>query len=105
VVGRARAVGALLLADDEQEVDALLTGAREAVGRTQHGGRDPLRVRAAAAVESVALEPRRVVRRHVSRCVDRVTPPPARVAHTFPRPGETSCTVTLHPRRTSHDAT
>jgi hypothetical protein len=64
VVGRARAVGALLLADDEQEVDALLAGAREAVGRAQHGGRDPLRVRAPAAVQAVALQARRVVRRH-----------------------------------------
>ena len=35
----------------------------------------------------------------VSRCVESVTPPPARDAQTLPRPGETSCTVTFHPRR------
>jgi hypothetical protein len=41
----------------------------------------------------------------VSRCVESVTPPPRRDAHTLPRPGVTSCTVTFHPRATSQRAT
>src|SRR5215207_6692818 len=41
----------------------------------------------------------------VSRCVDRVTPPPAREAHTFARPFATSCRVTFHPRAISQRET
>ena len=37
----------------------------------------------------------------MSRCVESVTPPPARDAHTLPRPGETCCTSTFQPRATS----
>ena len=41
----------------------------------------------------------------MSRCVERVTPPPARDAQMFPRRSDTSWTVTFHPREISHRET
>ena len=63
-IGRARAVGSLLFADDEQQVDALLAGRREVVGGDEHRRGDALGVARAATAQLVAVEPRRDVRRH-----------------------------------------
>ena len=41
----------------------------------------------------------------VSRCVERVTAPPAREAQIFPRPGETCWMVTFQPREMSQRET
>ncbi len=90
MVRRARAVGALLFADDEEEIDALLARFDEVLGGGEHRRGDTLRVARTAAVEPVSTEPRREERRHgieVRRERDAAS---ARDAQTFPRPGVTS---------------
>ncbi len=64
VIGCAGAVGALLLADEQQQVDALLAAFHEVLRGHEHGGRDSLGVTGAASVELVARERRRDVRWH-----------------------------------------
>jgi hypothetical protein len=63
VVCGARAVGPLLLPDDEQQVDPLLARFHQPVGGREHGGGDPLRVARTAAEQPGTVELRRDVRR------------------------------------------
>src|SRR5258705_6562926 len=84
IVGSARAIGALLLSHDEEDVDALLTACDEPVCRYYHGGRDSFRVRRAAPKQPRALESRRDVWRDgVKGCGDgdAVTPSRKRNTH------------------------
>ena len=62
-VRRARAVAAALLADDEQQADALLAGAPQAVDGRDLRREDALRIARAAAEDASALEPARKKRR------------------------------------------
>ena len=64
IVGRARAIGALLLADHEQHVDALLATGDEAVGGHHHGGGNSLGIRRPAPEQARTLQPRRNVGRN-----------------------------------------
>jgi hypothetical protein len=61
-IGGARPVGPLLFPDDEQEIDALLTGAREVVGGDEHRGGDSLGIAGAAPAQPRSVESRRDVR-------------------------------------------
>ena len=97
----ARAVGALLFSDDEEQVDALFAGLRELVGGDEHRGGDALRVAGAAAVELVPHELGAMYGGTVSRCVESVTPRPLRDAQTLARPRVTSWRCTFQPRATS----
>ena len=64
VVGRARAVAAALLADDEQQADARFAVAPQPIGRRHLRRQNPLRVARAAAVQPIALDAARKERRH-----------------------------------------
>src|SRR5690242_12057064 len=52
----ARAVGALLFPDDEEQIDTFLTALREAVRGAEHRGGNPFRVRRATTGEPVTLQ-------------------------------------------------
>ena len=60
----AGAVGAFLLTDHEEQIDALLAGVGEALGSAQHCRSDALRVARTTAVEPFSLETRGQIRRH-----------------------------------------
>src|SRR5690349_25109186 len=55
-VGRAGAVRSLLFTDNEQKVDALLSGIRELVGGHHHRGGDPFRVARAPTAQTISIE-------------------------------------------------
>ena len=105
MVGGARAIGALLLADDEQQVDAVLARGGQALGGAQHRRGDALGVARAASVQAVFSRRGPMYGGTVSRCVESVTPRPARDAQTFARPLATSWSVTFQPRAISQRET
>ena len=56
LVGRARAVAAALLADDEHEPDARFALAPEAIGGRHLRRENPFRIAGAAPIEAIALD-------------------------------------------------